>query len=118
MVEDEINIVFVVGIYRLGVGNFNLVFWQISCNDVYCILVVDSVMLLMIIDVLVELFFVEGELYQCYGIRFYLGIFLLIRDGVCFGILVVLDFFFYDFRELDVVLMNMIVCWCMGEIEY
>ncbi|WLT39380.1 GAF domain-containing protein [Synechocystis sp. B12] len=118
MVEDEINIVSAVGMYRLGVGNPNVVSRRISRNDAYCTLVVDSAMPLMITDALAEPFFAEGELYQRYGIRSYLGTPLLTRDGVCLGALAVLDFSPHNFTEPDVALMNMTARWCMGEIEH
>lgn len=118
MVEDEINIVSAVGMYGLGVGNPNVVSRRISRNDAYCTLVVDSAMPLVITDALAEPFFAEGELYQRYGIRSYLGTPLLTRDGVCLGALAVLDFSPHDFTESDVALMNMTARWCMGEIEH
>ncbi|UAJ72926.1 GAF domain-containing protein [Synechocystis sp. PCC 7339] len=118
MVQDEIHIASAVGICSLGVNDSLVVSRRLQRNEAYCTMVVDSAMPLVVNDALAEPFFIQGELYQRYGIRSYLGTPLLTRDGVCLGTLAVLDFCSYDFTEQNVALLNMTARWCMGEIEH
>ncbi|MBD2654267.1 GAF domain-containing protein [Synechocystis sp. FACHB-383] len=118
MVQDEIHITSAVGICSLGVNDALVVSRRLQRNEAYCTMVVDSAMPLVVNDALAEPFFIQGELYQRYGIRSYLGTPLLTRDGVCLGTLAVLDFSSHDFTEQNVALLNMTARWCMGEIEH
>ncbi|MBE9174880.1 GAF domain-containing sensor histidine kinase [Synechocystis salina LEGE 06155] len=118
MVQDEIHITSAVGMGNLGVTNSLAVSRRLERNEVYCTMVVDSAMPLVVNDALAEPFFIQGELYQRYGIRSYLGTPLLTRDGVCLGTLAVLDFSPHNFTEQNVALLNMTARWCMREIEY
>lgn len=118
MVQDEIHITSAVGICSLGVTNSLAVSRRLQRQEAHSAMVVDSAMALVVNDALAEPFFSQGELYQRYGIRAYLGTPLLTRDGVCIGTLAVLDFSPHDFTEPDVALLNMTARWCMGEIEH
>jgi len=117
MVQDELWIKSAIGLSCLGLMNPLASTRKLPRADAYCTQVVDSASPLIVPDTLAEPLFAQGELYQHYGIRAYLGVPLLTAAGLCLGTLAVFDRFPHSFSNRDVEFVNMTARWCMGEFE-
>ena len=117
MVQDQVWIKSAIGLSCLGLMNALASNRKLDRAEAYCTQVVDSSSPVIIPDTLAEPLFAQGELYQQYGIRAYLGVPLLTAEGICLGTLAVFDLSPHSFSQRDVEFVNMTARWCMGEFE-
>jgi len=117
MVQNELWIKSAIGLSCLGLMNPLASTRKLDRSEAYCTQVVDSSSPVIVPDTLTEPLFVEGELYQYYGIRAYLGVPLLTDEGICIGTLAIFDLSPHHFSHRDVEFVSMTARWCMGEFE-
>lgn len=91
MVQNELWIKSAIGLSCLGLMNPLASTRKLDRAEAYCTQVVDSSSPVIVPDTLTEPLFAQGELYQRYGIRAYLGVPLLTDEGICLGTLAVFD---------------------------
>jgi hypothetical protein len=117
MVQDELWVKSAIGLSCLGLMNPLAATRKLDRSQAYCTQVVDSVSSMVVPDTLSEPLFAQGELYQQYGIRAYLGVPLLTAKGICLGTLAVFNLCPHSFSNRDVEFLMMTARWCMGEYE-
>jgi hypothetical protein len=117
MVQDELWIKSAIGLSCLGLMNPLASTRKLDRSEAYCTQVVDSCAPVIVSDTLAEPLFIQGELYQRYGIRAYLGVPLLTAEEICLGTLAVFDLSPHQFSLRDVEFVSMTARWCMGEFE-
>ncbi len=108
-----------VGLSRLGLMNQLAQNRQLSRQESFCALVVDSLQTIVINDTHkhANSELAASKLVQEYGIRAYLGAPLIDASGNCLGALAVLDLVPRNFTNRDIEFLQIIARWSMSEFE-
>jgi signal transduction histidine kinase len=108
-----------IGLSRLGLMNQLAQNRQLSRQESFCSLVVESLQIVVINDThkYANSEFATNKLVQEYGIRAYLGAPLIDAAGNCLGALAVLDLVPRNFTNRDIEFLQIIARWSMSEFE-
>lgn len=106
-----------VGLSTLGLMNELAESRQIPRRESFCSYVVDSHQVLGISDTATHPIFARSLLVGYYGIRSYLGVPLLTRDGDCLGTLAVMDVVSRSFTASEIKFLEMTARWSFSEFD-
>lgn len=106
-----------VGLSRLGLMNKIAQERQLSREESFCNIVVESQQVLAINDTLLHADFAEKILVQQYGIRSYLGIPLIDTQGNCLGAIAIMEQLPRTFTPKEQQSLEIIARWSMSEFE-
>lgn len=107
---------YALGLSRLGLMNDLAATRQLPRQEAFCAQVVQSHRAVSIDDATLDAKYKDGLLVK-YGIRSYLGVPLLNREGLCLGTLAVMDLTPRSFTPQDVAFLEMIARWSISEYE-
>ena len=118
-VVDELKELFkaATGLSQLGLIHPLAQIRQIDLTDSLAVHILDSVQVLVVANTLDHPALSSSAWVQHYSVRAYAGVPLLTSQGICIGVLSVMDFSPHRFTHRDLAFLQVTSRWCMSEYE-
>ncbi len=117
MTEKNILLKSTFGLSRVGLMNDLATSRQLPREESFCTYVIDSGQVLAINDTFENPVLARSVLVQYYGIRSYLGAPLMTKNGICLGVLAVMDINVRNYSQKDMDFLAMTARWTLSEYE-